>query len=92
MNMCFVGVQKMVLERFEQNGRRLMVEFECRRCKKTALRSLKTALSEVEYNFLTDLRPPSDWENGGFYYPLFCPDCSAAHKRFMNMEGEEDGK
>jgi hypothetical protein len=43
-------------------------------------------MEEVDYNHLWDLRPPADGENGGFYYPLFCPECSAAHKKFMNME------
>ena len=76
----------MEIKNFEMNGRRLMVEFKCRRCQITAIRPLKQCLDEVEYNFLTDLRPPSDWENGGFYYPLFCPKCSAAYKRFMDME------
>lgn len=80
----------MKIDKFEMNGRRLMVEFTCRRCKKTVVRSLEICLGEVDYNFLTDLRPPADWENGGFYYPLFCPDCSEAHKRFMNMESAED--
>lgn len=82
----------MQINQFESNGRRLMVQFVCRRCKTTAIRSLEECLSEVEYNFMTDLRPPRDWEDGGFYYPLFCPDCSAAHKRFMNMEEVENGK
>lgn len=80
----------MQIDRLESNGRRLMVEFTCRRCKKTAVRPLKECLEEVDYNHLWDLRPPVGWEDGGFYYPLFCPDCSAAHKRFMNMEGEKD--
>lgn len=79
----------MQIDRYEQNGRRLMVEFTCRRCKTTTTRPLQKCLSEVDYNFLTDLRPPSDWENGGFYYPFFCPACSAAHKRFMNMEVDD---
>lgn len=76
----------MQIDKFESNGRRLMVEFQCRRCKTTAIRSLKTCVEEVDYNNLWDLRPPVDWKDGGFYYPLFCPECSAAHKKFMNME------
>lgn len=82
----------MQIDRFEANGRRLMVEFKCRRCKKTVVRPLEDCMKEVDYNHLWDLHPPADWENGGFYYPIFCPDCSVAHKRFMNMEDVEDGK
>lgn len=78
----------MQINRYEENGRRLMVEFTCRRCKTTAIRPLENCMQEVDYNNLHDLRPPVDWEDGGFYYPLFCPACSTAHKRFMNMEGE----
>jgi hypothetical protein len=69
----------------------LMVEFTCQRCKTFAIRPLEICIKEVDYNHLWDLRPPVDWENGGFYYPLFCPKCSEAHKRFMNMEAC-DGK
>ena len=76
----------MKIDRFEANGRRLMVEFKCRRCKITAIRPLETCLSEVDYNSLTDLRPPADWDDGGFFYPLFCPKCAEAHEKFMNME------
>ena len=76
----------MQIDRFEANGRRLMVEFQCRRCKISAIRPLEVCVKEVNYNNLWDLKPPEDWQNGGFYYPLFCPKCSEAHKRFMNME------
>lgn len=76
----------MQLDRLEGYGRRVMVEFTCRRCKSTTIRPLKECLSEVDYNDISDLRPPADWEHGGFYYPTFCPDCSEAHKKFMNME------
>lgn len=63
-----------------------MVEFRCRRCKKTAIRPLETCMHEVDYDSLTDFRPPKDWKNGGFYYPIFCPECAEAHQKFMNME------
>lgn len=41
------------------------------------------------YRDLYDLNPPIGWENGGFYYPLFCPDCKKAYERFMNGEDGE---
>lgn len=72
---------------FKGHGRTLVVEFKCYRCKKTAYRPLENCRpSEHNIRGMHDLIPPAEWEDGGFYYPLFCPDCSAAHKRFMNME------
>lgn len=76
----------MQLKDIEFGDRKVMIEFTCRRCGEKTYRPLKDCLSEVDYNNLWDLRPPADWENGGFYYPIFCPACSEAHKKFMNME------
>lgn len=76
----------MEIKSFESNGRRLMVEFTCRRCRTVSFRSLKECLDEVDCNFLTDLKPPKDWRNGGFYYPLFCKECAEAYDRFMNLD------
>ena len=73
------------VKRYESNGRKLAVEFTCRRCKKKSYRLLKECVNQ-EFNFLTDLKPPSGWEDGGFYYPLFCPECKSAYEKFMNME------
>jgi hypothetical protein len=76
----------MNVNRYETHGRKLLVEFECRRCKKTITRSLKECMEEVTecYRELYDLNPPTGWQNGGFYYPLFCPDCKNAYERFMS--------
>lgn len=70
-------------DRYEHGGRKLMVEFQCRRCKKTSLRPLKQCMDEVDYNFMTDLRPPDGWFDGGSHYPLFCPECKEKVARFM---------
>lgn len=70
---------------FEANGRRLSVEFTCRRCRQKAYRPLKECIGS-EFNFLTDLKPPPEWKDGGFYCPLFCPECKIAYEKFMNME------
>ena len=45
---------------------------------------------DVYYRDLYDLRPPKEWEDGGFYYPLFCPECAKAYELFMKG-GESDG-
>lgn len=67
------------------HGRRLMVEFKCCRCQITALRDFDECMrASPEYcRGLYDLKPPKDWQNGGFYYPLFCPGCAKAYERFM---------
>ena len=73
------------VKRFACKGRELAVEFTCRRCNKKAYRLLKECMNN-EFNSLTDLKPPSGWKDGGFDYPLFCPECKVAYERFMNME------
>lgn len=76
----------MNITQYESHGRKLMVEFECQRCRKKQLRSLEECISEVsDFNEkLYELNPPLGWRNGGFYYPLFCPDCKKAYEEFMN--------
>jgi hypothetical protein len=73
------------LNRFETHGRKLMVEFRCYRCKITEIRPLEDCTKEVTegYRDLYDLRPPKGWKDGGFYYPMFCPDCKKAYEDFM---------
>lgn len=82
----------MQIDRFEQNGRTLMVQFECRRCKKTALKSFEKCLFDTDgYRNMTDFSPPPGWRDGGFYYPLFCPECAEKYDRFMRGE-DVDGQ
>lgn len=78
----------MEIKNYESHGRKLLVEFTCRRCGKKETRPLEECMKEATeyYCDLYDLNPPIDWENGGFYYPLFCPDCKKAYKRFMDNE------
>lgn len=81
----------MIIDKLETHGRKLLVEFTCYRCKAVAIRPLQTCLEESKecYRGLYDLNPPREWENGGFYYPLFCPDCAADYKKFMGGWGLE---
>lgn len=80
----------MQITKYSDNGRTFAVIFECRRCRTTAARTLEECMKECEYNFITDLRPPKEWRDGGFYYPIFCPECAEKYDRFMNMEDEKD--
>lgn len=70
---------------YEAHGRKLLVEFKCYRCEKTETRPLEECMEEAKEYFmgLHDLRPPKEWKDGGFYYPLFCHECSEAYERFM---------
>lgn len=72
--------------RYETHGRKLMVQFKCQRCGKTDTRSLEECENEVSDGIreLYDLCPPTGWQNGGFYYPLFCPECKKAYEHFMS--------
>ena len=82
----------MEIKSIKTHGRTLLVEFKCYRCKKTETRDLEECLNETSeyYRDLYDLNPPTGWKNGGFYYPLFCPDCKKAYERFMNNGKSED--
>lgn len=76
----------MTIHNYETHGRKLLVEFACRRCGKKETRPLEECMKETAecYNGLHDLNPPIGWNNGGFYYPIFCPDCKKAYNDFMN--------
>ena len=73
----------------ETHGRRLLVEFKCYRCKTTTIRPLEECMEEQKecYRDLYDLKPPKEWKDGGFYYPLFCPECAEAYDLFIKMKG-----
>jgi hypothetical protein len=76
----------MEIRQYETHGRKLLVEFKCYRCKTTTTRPLEDCINENKENYnknLYDLRPPKEWEDGGFYYPLFCPECAKAYELFM---------
>lgn len=80
----------MEITSYETHGRKLLVEFKCRRCGKTVIRPLEECITESKdcYRDLYDLNPPKEWRNGGFYYPLFCPECAKAYDMFMKGGAE----
>ena len=84
----------MTINTYETHGRRLMVEFTCRRCRTRVVRPLEECMREQTecYRELYDLKPPADWEDGGFYYPLFCPECAKAYELFMNGKEVPDAR
>ena len=77
----------MEITEFEGFDRKLMVKFTCRRCRAEAYKPLYDCLpSDCPVRFLSDLKAPKEWQDGGFYYPTFCPDCAKKYERFMNGE------
>lgn len=77
----------MEIKSFSTHGRKLLVEFKCYRCRKTATKPLEECINQSKeccFRDLYDLSPPKEWQDGGFYYPLFCPDCKKAYDEFMN--------
>ena len=82
----------MEIRTYETHGRKLLVEFTCQRCKKTATKPLEECMKQDNecYQDLYNLSPPKEWQDGGFYYPLFCPDCKKAYEEFMNPREREN--
>lgn len=80
----------MQINKYQTHGRKLLVEFMCYRCKKTITRPLEDCMGDSRecYRELYDLKPPKEWEDGGFYYPLLCPECSKAYELFMKGGAE----
>ena len=73
---------------YEGHGRRMMVEFMCQRCKTREVRPLVDCLpTDAPARGMSDLKPPKEWRDGGFYYPTFCPNCAKKYDEFM--KGEE---
>lgn len=75
---------------FEGHGRKVIIQFSCYRCRKIAYRPLRDCLpSDCPVRFMSDLKAPKEWRDGGFYYPTFCPECTDKYDKFMRCE--EDG-
>lgn len=72
---------------YEGYGRKILVEFTCRRCGAKACRPLKDAMpTDAPPSHMSNFRAPSDWRDGGFYYSTFCPDCAKKYDEFMRGE------
>lgn len=68
----------------ETHGRRLLVEFTCRRCKTKITRPFSECFPEVDYfHNLDDFSPKNGWSGG---YTMLCSSCKAAYDEFMNGE------
>lgn len=70
-------------------GRELMVQFTCRRCKNTAIAPYDTVMTGEHYGYLHNSELPKDWGTIG-YSSIACPECVEAFKQFMNPTLEVD--
>lgn len=77
----------MEIREFEGHGRKIVVEFTCRRCKTKVYKPLVDCLpSDCAVRGLYDLKAPKEWKDGGFYHPTLCPECAEKYEKFMNGE------
>ncbi len=72
---------------YERDGRRLMVEFKCRRCGGVRIEPLESVETEDGYGYLYNLKKPEGWNE---IYGLFCPTCTKEFKDFINARRTEE--
>lgn len=72
---------------YERDGRRLMIEFTCRRCKGTRVEPLEPLMSNEGYGYLHNIKTPEGWEE---IYGLFCPTCVDEFKMFVREGRTEE--
>lgn len=76
---------------YESNGRRLAVEFKCRRCGGVRYEALESIVekSEDNYGYLHNLNLPDGWHDFG-HIALLCPTCTKDLKDFFNEKKQEE--
>lgn len=75
----------MELTKYSDGIKTLMVQHECRRCGKTYLEKLETAMkrsSEV-YRVPNDIYIPPEWEKVGWCL-VMCKECYAEYEEFID--------
>jgi hypothetical protein len=70
-------------------GRELMVQFTCRRCKNKALMPYDTVMTGEHYNYLHNSSLPPGWDKIG-YSTIVCETCAKAYEMFMNPTKTEE--
>lgn len=73
--------------RYEDDGRTLMVKFTCKRCGKEHIEPMEAHKDDdhESYGYLRRIKPPQGWEDlpAG---PLLCPECVREYAAFMRNE------
>ena len=65
-------------------GRELSVKFTCSRCGITIHLPYDKVMIGEHYGYLHNSELPDGWEKEG-YSRIFCSDCAAAFKKFMEV-------
>lgn len=73
----------------KSEGRELMVEFTCRRCKRKKLERYEDVMKGETYGYLHASKLPEGWGTIG-YSSIACQECVAAYERFLKMEERND--
>lgn len=77
--------------RYQDSGRRLMVEFTCLRCKITRIEELEPLDKKAgdHYGNLSSLGIPDGWTQWHYSGILLCGDCTQKLKEFMEAGVKE---
>ena len=76
----------------KSEGRELMVQFTCRRCKCKTIMPYDLVMIGEHYGFLHNSRLPAGWSTIG-YSSIVCKVCKEAYEEFMKpvtVEREDD--
>ena len=70
-----------------EEGRELMIQFTCTRCKREAIERFVDVMKGEHYDYLRNSKLPEGWETIG-YGRIVCETCADAYEKFMKMEWE----
>lgn len=78
--------------KYEDKGRKLMVEFTCHRCKTTRIEELEPLDKKAgdHYGQLSSIDPPEGWSKWYYTGILLCGGCTRKLEEFMKA-GEKEG-
>lgn len=74
----------MIIQTYDE-GRRLMVQFECRRCGCAEVRPYSEVMTGEHYGYLRNSELPKGWQKVD-YCTLLCPKCYDEYAEFMNIK------
>lgn len=70
-------------------GRELMVQFTCRRCRNTSILPYDAVMTGEHYGYLRNSSLPPGWGEIG-YSSIVCETCAKAYELFMNPTKTEE--
>lgn len=82
----------MEIRELKSSGRTVMIQFECRRCKKKLYFDLSEMIDNNFYGHLHNTKLPAGWNDATAFGQLFCEECMEAYKAFIDLNSMEDAK